>query len=166
MAQTRTGRFANMVPAELICARCTFVAYPPVIVCRAAHLLCEPCRDLGGRHCPVCKGGLLQTPQRSRAAVLKLDEYIFHCRNEDVGCPWQGQVSKEEHHALMLCGFRSLVCLECGQSYHANQWRQHEGVCPGAMIVCPEGGRDCLGPPSSGVYRRRDTEKHVSQPYT
>ncbi|BGP37106.1 hypothetical protein JCM10449v2_001010 [Rhodotorula kratochvilovae] len=161
MAQVKTGRFAGQIPAELICPCCSLVAYPPVIVCRAAHLLCKNCSDHGGRRCEVCGGELLQAPLRSRAATLKLDEYTFLCRNEDLGCPWRGKVSTEERHATNLCGFRSMTCRRCKGTYRADQLRQHDEVCPDATITCAEGGSACLGTAGSGVFRRCQAEQHA-----
>jgi len=62
-----------------------------------------------------------------------------------------------------LCRFRFLTCLACGEQYRAGFRNEHLDVCSGAIVVCPHGGRDCLGPRDSGRYARRDANKHANE---
>lgn len=62
-----------------------------------------------------------------------------------------------------LCRFRFLTCLACGEQYRAGFRNEHLDVCSGAIVVCPHGGRDCLGPRDSGTYARRDANKHANE---
>ncbi|TNY24177.1 hypothetical protein DMC30DRAFT_435541 [Rhodotorula diobovata] len=106
---------------------------------------------------------MLANPQPSRAATLKLKQYTFSCRHADAGCSWKGKVTKENEHATKLCRFRFLTCLACGEQYRAGFRNEHLDVCSGAIVVCPHGGRDCLGPRDSGTYARRDANKHANE---
>ena len=53
--------------------------------------------------------------------------------------------------------------MRCREEYRAGFATEHNDVCTELVVACPEGGPNCLGAPSSGMYPRSQADKHAQE---
>ncbi|TNY24183.1 hypothetical protein DMC30DRAFT_342110, partial [Rhodotorula diobovata] len=136
-------RFVTPLPEHLHCPVCLGAAYPPVVACKAEHLLCEGCADGIRRRtdqpkCPTCRERM---PSKSRVSVglrRAIDGYPYKCNHD--GCKWTGSVGELSKHLIEACPYRQVKCPSCQAVCRYIDYDTHlRTACPEQYVRCPRG---------------------------
>ena len=155
---------------KFICPLCKGILYEPIIPCKSDFkIYCTKCIEKylknNDNKCPDCSKILEETPQKFDVVQASISCLDVKCKNEKVGCKWQGKYAfyndhvlscpKEETHCvfqgcdkiflrenldshLKLCPFRVIMCDKCGINIIASELTNHRNECPREVIKCPQ----------------------------
>ena len=101
--------------------------------------------------CPIpsCPEQLPLRSIRSHRAICMYQE--VECKNKEEGCEWRGRRMSEELHKER-CGYKSILCTECGEGILLMGVPLHKGACKSTLVNCKWCGEE---------LRRGDLPAHI-----
>lgn len=106
--------------------------------------MCIEAALLSKQECPVCRRALTAGQLRTDINLRrKAWSQRVPCGYQRLGCGWKGEIGEDgktvRAHELG-CGFNRVPCSDCKAEIQASGKKEHDQVCPAALVPCPFSG--------------------------